>query len=262
LTVGAVVAAAGAEEALADAAGRVAVRRIVDSAWAGGAMPIIVVVDDVEGRVAAALHGSPAHLVAGASLAAAAQAPVGRDASAETGPAHARGATSATEVTSAERPSMARGAGASPVLSVATWRNGAVAALEAVVGTSALLLWPGNMTWIDPETVTSLIEAHGRLPSDVLRPQRAGQDGWPVLVPAGSVLGLLASPGQEGLEERLATIQLGRVELGDPGSVLGLDVDLAALPDYAGPPEPVGGPPPEWGAAAAETPDPEVPPAS
>jgi hypothetical protein len=51
------------------------------------------------------------------------------------------------------------------------------------------------------------------------------------------------------------------LELGDPGSVLGREVELDALPDYAGPPEPVGGPPPEWGAAAADTPDPEVSPA-
>ena len=39
---------------------------------------------------------------------------------------------------------------------------------------------------------------------------------------------------------------------------LKLAVDLDDLPDYAGPPEPVGGPPPEWGAAAADTPEPEL----
>ena len=61
-----------------------------------------------------------------------------------------------------------------------------------------------------------------------------------------------------GLQERLAGVAISRVELGDPGSVLGSEVDLHELPDYAGPPEPVGGPPPEWGAAAADTPDPEV----
>jgi CTP:molybdopterin cytidylyltransferase MocA len=222
MTVGAVVVAAGAEEALADAAGRVAARRIVDVAWAGGALPIVIVVDDDDGRVAAALDGSPAYLV----------------------PAIAR----------AEPPV----AGGTVRDDGAVWRAGAVAALEAVVGTTALLLWPANMTWIDPETVTSLIEAHGRAAGEVLRPQRAGQNGWPVLVPAGMVLSLLAAPGPPGLEERLAGLAISRVELGDPGSVLGSEVDLHELPDYAGPPEPVGGPPPEWGAAAADTPDPEV----
>jgi hypothetical protein len=116
------------------------------------------------------------------------------------------------------------------------------------------------MTWIDPETVTSLIEAHGRAPDQVLRPQRAGRAGWPVLVPSVRADELLAVPDDGGaLEDLLATLAIGTVELGDPGSVLGREVPLDDLPDYAGPPEPVGGPPPEWGAAAADTPDPEVP---
>ena len=63
MTVAAVVVAADADEALADAAGRVAARRIVDAAWAGGALPIIVVSADPDGRLAAALVGSPAQLL-------------------------------------------------------------------------------------------------------------------------------------------------------------------------------------------------------
>ena len=138
---------------------------------------------------------------------------------------------------------------------------GARAATDAVRETSALLLWPGRMTWIDPETVTSLIEAHGRAPDRVIRPQRAGQVGWPVLLPAARIDDVLGTAGAPNLEACLSTAAPDLLELGDPGSVLGREVDQDALPDYAGPPEPVGGPPPEWGAAAAETPDPEVSPA-
>jgi CTP:molybdopterin cytidylyltransferase MocA len=214
MTVGAVVVSAGIEEALADAGGRIAVRRIVDAAWAGGALPIIVVsVDDADGGVTSALEGSPA-----------------------------------TRIEPGER------AGA------AAYRLGAQAALDAVQETRAVLLWPGRMTWVDPETVTSLIEAHGRAPDQVIRPQRAGQAGWPVLVPAGRLEEVLGETGVMRLDERLAETSSETVELGDPGSVLGNEVPIDDLPDYAGPPEPVGGPPPEWGAAAAETPEPEVPP--
>ncbi len=52
MTVGAVIVPDGVAGALADATGRTAVRRIVDSAWAGGAMPIMVVAADPDGRIA------------------------------------------------------------------------------------------------------------------------------------------------------------------------------------------------------------------
>ena len=55
MTVGAVIVPDGVAEALADATGRTAVRRIVDSAWAGGALPIIVVACDPDGQVAQTL---------------------------------------------------------------------------------------------------------------------------------------------------------------------------------------------------------------
>lgn len=210
MTVAAVVLPADAEQALADAGGRLAVRRIVDSAWAGGALPIVVVLADVGGAVSAALEGSPARLV---------------------DPRGSSGLESA--------------------------RIGVMAALEAVKETSAILLWPGRMAWTDPETVTSLIEAHGRRGGLVTRPLRAGEVGWPVLLPADGALGILEA-GAASLDELVAGVDAAAVELGDPGSVLGLEVGIDELPDYAGPPEPVGGPPPEWGAAVADTPEPEV----
>jgi hypothetical protein len=214
MTVAAVVLPASAEQALADAAGRLAVRRIVDAAWAGGALPIIVVLADADGAISAALEGSPARLV------------------------DPRGA-----------------------VGLAAAGIGVAAALEAVRETSAMLLWPGRMAWTDPETITSLIEAHGRRGGQVTRPSRAGEVGWPVLLPADRALAILGA-GVRTLDELVAGVDAATVELGDPGSVLGLEVRIDELPDYAGPPEPVGGPPPEWGAAAAETPEPEVPPRS
>ena len=204
MTVGAVIVPDGVAEALADATGRTAVRRIVESAWAGGAMPIVVVACDADGRIAEALLGSPAVVV-----------DPGR----------------ASEVQ--------------------TYRLGAEAAAAAVHETSAVLLWPGRMTWADPETVTSLIEAHGRDMESVTRPRRAGESGWPVLVPMTQLALVLALPGGT-IDDALAVGRMTSVELGDPGSILGSEVALEDLPDYAGPPEPVGGPPPEWGAAAAD----------
>ncbi|MEA2027272.1 MAG: NTP transferase domain-containing protein [Chloroflexota bacterium] len=210
MTVGAVIVPDGVSEALADATGRSAVRRIVDAAWAGGAIPIIVVAADPDDRIAGALEGSPAVVM-------------------EPGRAS----------------------------EVQTYRLGAEAAGTAVQETSAVLLWPGRMTWADPETVTSLIEAHGRRPDVGTRPRRAGESGWPVLLPLEHVATVLAGPGGT-VADALADSEMASVELGDPGSVLGHEVALDDLPDYAGPPEPVGGPPPEWGAAAAETPEPEL----
>ncbi len=210
MTVAAVIVPDGVREALAEATGRVAVRRIVELAWAGGAIPIVVVACDPDGRIAEALEGSPASVV-------------------DPGKAS----------------------------EVRTYRLGAEAAAAAVHETSAVLLWPGHMTWADPETVTSLIEAHGRRADIVTRPRRAGESGWPVLVPLARLEAVLAGHGGS-IDEALADVEAATVELGDPGSVLGVEVSLDELPDYAGPPEPVGGPPPEWGAAAADTPEPEL----
>ena len=47
----------------------------------------------------------------------------------------------------------------------------------------AALIWPARMTWVGPETITSLIEAHGTARGSVLRPAWHGDPGWPVLVP-------------------------------------------------------------------------------
>ena len=64
MTVAAVILAASADSALADAGGVPRVRRIADAAWAGGATPIVIVAPDPDGRVALALAGAPVTLVA------------------------------------------------------------------------------------------------------------------------------------------------------------------------------------------------------
>ena len=52
---------------------------------------------------------------------------------------------------------------------------------------TAVLLWPGRMTWVGPETVTSLIETHGVEPGAMLRPGWQGETGWPVLLPLAAL---------------------------------------------------------------------------
>lgn len=206
MTVG-VVVVAGDADALADAVGRPLVRRIVDSAWAGGAMPIIVVAGDDDDAIARAISGSPARLHSGEAT------------------------------------------------GWLAYRAGALAAAEAVGETDAVLLWPMTMAWVDPETVTSLIEAHGRRPGRLLRPRYGETPGWPLLLPLAAVE-TMTGPAESDITDAASSAgEWQLLDLGDPGAVHGIEVAMDALPAYDGPPEPVGGPPPEWGAAAADTPD-------
>lgn len=78
VTVAAVILFRDFEAALADAGGRAAVRREVETAWAGGATPIVVVSADPSGGVAAALAGSPAVLAEPAPLDGGPVAQIGR----------------------------------------------------------------------------------------------------------------------------------------------------------------------------------------
>ena len=147
MTVAAVILSATVDGALADTLGQPRVRRLVDIAWSGGALPVVVVSPDPDGAVAAALVGS--------------EAVYGSPAPVEAGPA-------------------------------AQMLRGAQLAMAEVSETTGVLLWPARMVWVGPETVTSLIEAHGIDPSTVLRPAWHGETGWPVLLPT-SALGILAS---------------------------------------------------------------------
>lgn len=218
MTVAAVILAASAESALADAAGRASVRRIAETAWAGGAMPLVVVAADPAGDVGAALAGSEAVLVAPAPM--------------ETGPA-------------------------------GQIVRGIRAAVELVAGTDAALVWPARLTWVDAETVTTLLQAHGLEPASLVRPRWEDAGGWPVLVPVAhleTLAGLAADRMPEDLVADLVAsgVPLWTLDLGDPGAVIDRATPIDALPPYAGPAEPLR-PPPDWGAAAADASDEAAP---
>lgn len=130
--------------------------------------------------------------------------------------------------------------------------RGVDVAIEAVHDVSAALIWPARMTWVGPETVTSLIEAHGMDPGTILRPTWHGDPGWPVLVPIVR-LGALRAVGPDRMPpDVIADLTLaapGRlVELGDPGVTIDADTPHDRLPDYEGPPDPPAGHTHEWGA--------------
>ncbi len=223
MTVAAVILSATAEGALADTLGQPRVRRLVDLAWSGGAMPILVLSPDPEGAVSAAVAGSEAVL--------------GTPAAGETGP-------------------------------VGQMVRGVELAAAEVADTSAALLWPARMTWVGPETVTSLIEAHGLEPRSVLRPTWHDDPGWPVLVPLIHLEALRSVAADQMppavIEALVALVPSRLVPSGDPGVVHGVDTALIDLPPYEGPPQPAAGHSHEWGAdvaAEAGLPEPDEAPA-
>jgi CTP:molybdopterin cytidylyltransferase MocA len=156
-------------------------------------------------------------------------------------------------VTLAEPAPMERG----PAAQIA---RGLTVAAETVRGIDAGLVWPARMVWVGPETITSLIEAHGVDRSTMLRPAFEGEAGWPVLVPMQAVAALAGvAPDRmpddiiHELERSLGPVR--RIELGDPGTTHDASVARADLPDYAGPTEPAAPHRHEWGAANADEPD-------
>ena len=206
MTVAAVILAATAEGALAETAGQPRVRRLVDLAWSGGALPIVVVSPDPDGAVAAALAGS--------------EAVHGLPAPAEAGP-------------------------------VGQMARGIELAAAEVQDLTAALLWPARMVWVGPETITSLIEAHGTDRGTVLRPAWHDDPGWPVLVPLAHLEALRAIPADRMppsiVDELAAAVPTRIVELGDPGVTYDADASRADLPPYEGPPDPPAGHTHEWG---------------
>ena len=195
-----------AAAALADADGEPALRRLVRSAWSGGALPIVVVARD-----GTALEAAVADL----------------------------------PVTIVSAPAAEPG--------IAWFVHGAQASKAAVADVTAALLWPFRYAWIDPETVTSLLEAYGAVPGRILRPSFGARAGFPVLLPASLLDRLAAMTGlhaeeavarlvDEGTEQRL-------LELGDPGIAHDVSTPRGDLPAYQGPPGPSGGPPQDWNAA-------------
>ncbi len=137
-------------------------------------------------------------------------------------------------------------------------------ALGLVAETDAALVWPARMAWVDPETLTSLIEAHGAHPDELLRPAFQGAEGWPALLPV-SALETLRELAPDRMPDELLADLLGgglparSVECGDPGTTHDIGTARADLPPYDGPPEPASGRTYEWGALAAEAADEPVP---
>ncbi len=212
----AVILAASADSALADAAGVARVRRIADAAWAGGAMPIIVVAPDPDGKVAAALAGAPVTLAAPAPL--------------EGGP-------------------------------VAQIARGVDLAIAEISGTDAALVWPARICWAGPETVTSLIEAHGVDPDTLLRPAYEGAPGWPALLPMATLPAFRALSRAAMPDELVALLvadgaaRVRTLDLGDPGTVIDGETTRDELPPYDGPPGPLSGHAHEWGSTIPDDPD-------
>jgi hypothetical protein len=134
--------------------------------------------------------------------------------------------------------------------------RGAEVARAEVSDITGVLLWPGRMTWVGPETITSLIEAHGVAPGSLLRPGWQGEVGWPVLLPISAVEHLRAvSPERmpaDIVDEVAGYVTTQVVDVGDPGIHFDADTPIGELPPYEGPPEPPGGHRHEWGDAVAE----------
>ena len=133
--------------------------------------------------------------------------------------------------------------------------RGCELAAAEVHDTTAFLIWPARMAWVGPETITSLIEAHGTDTGTILRPAWHGDPGWPVLVPAVHLAALRAiAPDRmppQVIEDLVAAAPSRIVEMGDPGVVHDVDTAPADLPPYEGPPDPPAGHTHEWGADVA-----------
>jgi CTP:molybdopterin cytidylyltransferase MocA len=215
MTVAAIILAASAESALADADGLPAVRRNADVAWSGGAVPIVVVADDADGAVSSALAGAPVTLAE----------PAPRDG----GP-------------------------------VAQILRGFEVASAEIAETDGYLIWPARLTWVGPETVTSLIETHGTAGGSILAPVYDGERGWPVLVPSSAV-GLMRRVTADRMPDEIVDDIVaagGRIrvyELGDPGTTHDVGTPRTDLPPYVGPGEPPAGHVHEWGEAIADLPE-------
>jgi CTP:molybdopterin cytidylyltransferase MocA len=122
------------------------------------------------------------------------------------------------------------------------------------------LIWPARMVWVGPETVTSLIEAHGTAAGDLLRPDYEDQPGWPVLLPLSGFDALRAvAPDRMPptvIDDIVAAgVPDRHLALGDPGVAHDRDTARADLPPYVGPTDPPAGHVHEWGAQVADQAD-------
>jgi len=133
--------------------------------------------------------------------------------------------------------------------------RGAELAMDEVSDTTGVLIWPGRMVWVGPETITSLIEAHGTDTGTLLRPAWHGDPGWPILLPTEHLDALRAvAPDRMPpavVDDLIASMPSRVIEMGDPGVAFDADTPQAELPAYEGPPDPPAGHTHEWGADVA-----------
>jgi CTP:molybdopterin cytidylyltransferase MocA len=118
------------------------------------------------------------------------------------------------------------------------------------------------MTWVGPETVTSLIEAHGPDHATILQPAWHGERGWPVLLPLAHLDTLReVAPDRmppDIVADLLATVPHRVIEVGDPGVIHDVGTSRSDLPAYEGPPDPPAEHVHEWGEDVEE--EAELPP--
>jgi CTP:molybdopterin cytidylyltransferase MocA len=139
---------------------------------------------------------------------------------------------------------------------IAWFVRGMRTAVATVAETSAALLWPFRFVWVDPETVTSLVEAHGATPEAIIRPAYGGRPGFPILMPVALSSGwrrCRGSGGEEAVESLVepAGVPMRQIELGRPGDRPRHGDRRGRSAAYQGPPEPAGGPPPDWNSVLA-----------
>ena len=137
--------------------------------------------------------------------------------------------------------------------------RGIEVAVRQIQDTDAAIIWPGRLAWVDAETVTTLIEAHGTQPAAILRPRygESSDPGWPALIPIDLVPRLRtqnasALPGELLAGLTASGIDLRPIDTGDPGTVYDIATPMEQLPDYQGPPRPVSNNASEWGSSAAD----------
>jgi CTP:molybdopterin cytidylyltransferase MocA len=215
MTVAAVILAASPESALADADGMPAVRRIADTAWAGGATPIVVVSFDPDRAVASALTGSPV------TLAEPAPADQGPKAQMVRGAEVAQAGIVETDAVLLW-PARLAWVGPETVTSLIE-RHGPDH--DAILRPT----WEGEPGWpiLVPTAALAALRsvASDRMPADIIADLAAA--GTPVV----------------------------DVPLGDPGVALDIGTARIDLPAYIGPIEPSAGHVHEWGAPLADDPD-------
>ena len=138
--------------------------------------------------------------------------------------------------------------------------NGIEAAIRMVTDTDAALIFPARLAWVDAETVTTLIAAHGEDRDSVLRPAWDGEPGWPTLLPVRHLEAFAALASTRMPHELLEDLEAAGVpfrtlDSGDPGVTHDVSTPRADLPPFEGPPRPADEHAEEWGVADVDQPD-------